>query len=384
MNSTSKIYLDKSALENNFKFLRRIFGKNRIISSVVKGNAYGHGIREYVPLAENCGINHFSVFSSKEAAIVKNCCKSDSTILIMGMISTDELEWAITNDIEFFVFEIERLLNALTVAKKLNRKVKVHIEVETGMNRTGFDLEDWQDVCDILSSNSEFIEFTGLCTHFAGAESIANYARVLKQKKNFQKAIKFFEKNELKAKLHHTACSAASIRYPNTRMDLVRIGILQYGFWPSKETFIEYIKNKKVKTDPLKRVISWKSKIMSVKDIKEGEFVGYGTTYLAHKDITIGIVPVGYAHGFSRSLSNTGRVLIKGKRVAVIGIVNMNLMVIDISDIDDVKIGEKVIMIGSQGDMEVTVASFSELSNQLNYELLTRLPHDIPRCILEK
>lgn len=123
---------------------------------------------------------------------------------------------------------------------------------------------------------------------------------------------------------------------------------------------------------------------MSLKSVKVGQFVGYGTTFLAHKDMTVAIVPVGYAHGFSRSLSNTGRVLIKGTRVAVIGIVNMNLMVIDISDIDDVKIGEKVTMIGKQDEMEVTVASFSELSNQLNYELLTRLPLDIPRCILEE
>lgn len=384
MKSTSNIYLDKKALESNFNFLKNLYGEDKIISSVVKGNAYGHGIKEYVPLAEACGINHFSVFSSSEAELVLKYSKPDTTILIMGMIYPNELEWAIENDIEFFVFEVERLLNSIQAAKKLNKKAKVHIEIETGMNRTGFDKSTWKTVCDILNNNLDHLEFTALCTHFAGAESITNYARVIKQKKRFQKAIKFFEDNNLIPKIKHSACSAASIRHPDTRMDLIRVGILQYGFWPSQETYIEFIKNKKEKTDPLKRVISWCSQVMSLKSVKVGQFIGYGTTFLAHKDMTVAIVPVGYAHGFSRSLSNTGRVLIKGTRVSVIGIVNMNLMVIDVSDLGEVKIGEKVTMIGFQDEMEVSVASFSELSNQLNYELLTRLPQDIPRSILEE
>lgn len=382
MKSTSNIYLSKKALETNLKFLRKLYGKNKIISSVVKGNAYGHGIEQFVPLAQECGINHFSVFSSNEAFRVKKYSELGTTIVIMGMIYEDELEWAIENKIEFFVFEVERLLNAVKFAKKLNKKAIIHIEIETGMNRTGFNKDDWNTVCEIILNNSKYIELKALCTHFAGAESIANYARILKQKKVFQKAVKYFENKNIKPEILHSACSAASIRYPETRMDMIRVGILQYGFWPSKETYIEYIKNKKVKEDPLKRVISWCSEIMSIKDIEEGEFIGYGTTFLAQKDMAIGVVPVGYSHGFTRSLSNTGRVLVNEKRVSVIGIVNMNLMIIDLTDVEEVKIGDTVTMIGIQGDMEVTVASFSELSNQLNYELLTRLPQDIPRSIL--
>lgn len=167
------------------------------------------------------------------------------------------------------------------------------------------------------------------------------------------------------------------------RLDMVRIGILQYGFWPSTETFIEYSQKHKTVDEPLHRVIAWRSKVMSIKDVKTGDYVGYGTSYLAQKDTKIGIVPVGYGHGFSRSLSNQGRALVNGTRVSVVGIVNMNCIAIDLSEVDEVNKGDEVTLIGRDGDLDVSVASFSEASNQLNYELLTRLPINIPHIVEE-
>ncbi|MEO8399502.1 MAG: alanine racemase, partial [Ignavibacteriaceae bacterium] len=202
-------------------------------------------------------------------------------------------------------------------------------------------------------------------------------------KEKYKEAYDFLKSNNIIPRLRHTACSAAAITYPETRMDMVRIGILQYGYWPAKETFIQYISNKKNFKDPLERIITWKSKIMNIKKVKIGEFVGYGTTFLAHKDLKIAVVPIGYAYGFSRSLSNQGRVLINGQRVGVIGLVNMNLMIIDVSDLAQVKKGDEVVMIGSQADLSISVASFSEMSNLLNYELLTRLPESIPRIVVD-
>lgn len=377
----STIQLSKSALANNLKFLRRTVAKNRKLSLVVKGNAYGHGIEQYIPMATDLGVDHFSVFSSDEAGRVKRAAP-EAAVMIMGMLYHHELEWIISSEIEFFVFEFERLKIAAEIAKKLNKKAKIHIEVETGMNRTGFSRNDLPYVADILEKNSDFLEFSGLCTHYAGAESIANYLRVRKQKKNFSEAAKYFEFRKIEPKIKHTACSAASIRYPDTRMDMVRIGILQYGFWPSKEIFIEYLKDRKTKTDPLKRILTWRSQVMSVKDVKEGEYIGYGTSYLAPKDVKIVIAPVGYSHGFTRGLSNSGRALIHGKRVPVIGTVNMNAVTLKITNLEDVKIGDEVVLIGHQNDLEITVNSFSELSEQLNYELLTRLPQDIPRIVI--
>ncbi|MBT5992704.1 MAG: alanine racemase, partial [Bacteroidetes bacterium] len=162
---------------------------------------------------------------------------------------------------------------------------------------------------------------------------------------------------------------------------MVRIGIMQYGFWSSIETLINYLSKQKSKVDPLIRVLRWKTQIMSIKNVKTGEFIGYGTEYLAQQDMIIGTVPVGYSHGYSRSLSYQGRVLVNDNRVDVIGVVNMNLLIIDLSLVPHTKKGDEVVLIGKQGDVEITVASFSEFSNQLNYELLTRLPQSIPRLL---
>ena len=382
MFSTSVIELNKNSLQHNIDFLKKEMGEGIKISSVVKGNAYGHGIKEFVPLAEECGMNHFSVYSADEALEVYNSSAKRSPVMIMGMVENEELEWAIKTGTEFYVFDIARLEKAIEYSAKLKLKAKIHIEIETGMNRTGFSGKNLRKVFKIIKVNNDLLSVEGLCTHFAGAESIANYVRVQKQLKIYNRIYKWFVKNGVTPKYRHTACSAAAMSYPKSRMDLVRIGIMQYGFWSSRETFISYINGLEDKSDPLKRVISWKSRVMSIKSVKTGEFIGYGTSYLAQRDMKIATVPVGYAHGFSRGLSNQGRVLINGHRVSVIGIVNMNLITVDISNIPETKKGDEVVLIGNQGDLSITVASFSELSNLLDYELLTRLNHNIPRKVI--
>jgi alanine racemase len=250
------------------------------------------------------------------------------------------------------------------------------------MNRTGLEAEELKKIRKLILSKPELVELKGLCTHYAGAENIGNYFRIKKQIANFNKVSKWFDKNDLHPAKRHTACSAAIVNYPSTIMDMVRVGIMQYEFWPSKETLIRYLGDQDYRENPLKRLISWKSKVMSVKEVKVGEFIGYGTTYLAEKNMKIATVPVGYSDGYSRSLSNTGRVLINGRRAGVVGIVNMNMIVADVTHCPETKKGDEVVLIGDQGEQSISVASFSELSSQLNYELLTRLPGDIPRRII--
>lgn len=380
---SSHIEISKSAVFQNIRFIRNYLNEGVKLSCVVKGNAYGHGIEEYIPIAEEAGVDHFSVFSADEALRVKDVCGKNSTIMIMGFIDNAELEWAIENEIEFYVFGNDRLEAAISVAKALNKKAKIHVEVETGMNRTGFDNQGLKAAIALIRKHDEFISFEGLCTHYAGAESIANYVRVHSQIIRFNQLRKATEKENIKPKHYHTACSAAAITYPKTQMGMVRIGILQYGFWPTRETFIQYIHKNGEPKEPLQRILSWKSHVMNVKKVKTGEFIGYGTTYLAQTDKIIATIPIGYSHGFSRQLSNLGRVLIHGMRVGVIGIVNMNVMTVDVTTIENVEKGDEVVIIGKQGELEISVASFSELSSQVNYETLTRLPSNIPRRIVE-
>lgn len=380
MKASSVIKLNKAALQSNWEFLRNNF-KNVKISAVVKGNAYGHGISAYVPMAEECGVNHFSVFNASEAYEVFNAASNDTTIMIMGSLDDEDITWAIQNDIEFYVFTNERLHTAVKLSKKIGKKALIHIEVETGMYRTGFSLPELSELIEYISENKDYLIFKGLCTHFAGAESVANYIRIKKQKIVFKKAIKKCKEAGTEPEIIHTCCSAAAVRMPDMHYDMLRIGIMQYGFWSGPEVLIEYLNKNNVIKSPLRRIIRWESTVMSLKEVPTGEFIGYGTSFFSHQPMKLAIVPVGYAHGFSRSLSNTGVVLLKGFRAPVIGTVNMNCIAIDVTNIPDVAQGTTVMLIGSQGEHEVSVASFGEMSNQLNYELLTRLPVTIERKV---
>lgn len=381
--STSYIELSETALSNNIEFIKKLLRENCRLSSVVKGNAYGHGIELFVPLAEKCGVDHFSVFSAGEALKTYESIQMDSDIMIMGMVEGEELGWAIEHGIEFFVFDLSRLERAVKLARRINKRAKVHIEVETGMNRTGFGPEDIPEVMRTLRQNPEHLEFSGLCSHLAGAESIANYYRVQHQRSRFRKLKRLFYKTLFPPRYHHLACSAAMLRYPRTQMDMVRVGIMQYGFFPSPEILIHYANENPDDLNPLRRVLNWKSKVMSIKRVEKGAFISYGTSFQANEDMVIAAVPVGYAQGFSRSMSNKGRVLINGKRANVVGIVNMNMMLVDVTHIQGVHPDIEVVLIGKQGDNEISVASFGEISEQVNYELLTRLPERIPRRIVE-
>ncbi|HDZ41113.1 MAG TPA: alanine racemase [Bacteroidetes bacterium] len=382
MTTTSVIELKRSALANNLDFIRNNIHHRSRISSVVKGNAYGHGIKEFVSMAESEGIDHFSVFSADEAERVFKCKKPETDIMIMGWLEKDQVEWAIENNVEFYVFDLNFVNEIISSSKKVGKAAKVHIELETGMNRTGFKSRSLNQLLGIMKDNRGCFEIKGICTHYAGAESIANYVRIQKQIRTYNRIYRNLVSRGIEAGIRHTACSAAAMNYPGTCMDMVRIGIMQYGLWPSPETFIQYAHKQADKTDPLTRVLRWKSKIMTIKEVKEGEFISYGTNYLAQEDKKTAIIPVGYSSGYSRILSNQGRVLINETFANVIGLVNMNMMIVDVSLIPSVKRGDEVVLIGKQGDLEITVNSFSAMSDTMNYELLVRLPQNIERKIV--
>jgi alanine racemase len=384
MQHTSYIEISKSSYQKNLQFIKNEIGAKTQMSIVVKGNAYGHGIENIVPLAEENGVRHFSTFSSDEAFKVYQASQFGSQVMIMGMLKNEDLEEVIHKGISFYVFEFDRLEAAIEISKKTGIKAKIHVEVETGFHRTGFEWEDKEWLAQLLNENADFLELKGLCTHYAGAESISNYVRVRHQIKQYKKFKKWFDAQKIKFEKYHSACSAATLLYPETKMDMVRVGIASYGFWPTQETYMYRFQSlPENNKNPLKRLISWKSSIMNTKAVKMGEFIGYGSSYMAPRDMTIALVPIGYGHGYSRMLSNQGKVLISGVIVSVVGTVTMNSIAVDITDLEKVQKGDEVVLIGNQGDKEISVASFGESSQQVNYELLTRLPQDIPRKVVE-
>lgn len=380
--STSVIEINKDALLNNIHFLRDYYGKNVRISTVVKGNAYGHGVEQVIPVFEEAGVDHFSVFSSEEAHRVHKVKSKENTLMIMGFVDRGDIEWIIENDIELYIFEPSFLERVVKIARCVKKRAIIHLELETGMHRTGLTKAELIKAIEIINQNHDFVHIKGFSTHLAGAESIANYYRIMYQLRLFQKRIAYLNRQKITSDIVHSASSAASISYPKSRMDLVRAGIITYGFWPTRETFMQYIQGNHDRKDPLKRAIRWKSKIMSIKAVKEGKFIGYGYNFQAPHDMHVGVIPVGYANGYSRMLSNNGHVLVNGHRADVIGSVNMNMILINATDIPDLNIGDEVVLLGQQGDLEISVASFSEMSNSMNYELLSRLPENIERKLV--
>jgi len=380
---TSFLELSAKAYRQNIRYIRSEIGVKPEISAVVKGNAYGHGIRQMVEIAEKAGIRHFSTFSSDEAWEVLAYSSQGSKIMIMGMLHLEELEEIIRKGISFYVFDFTRFEKAIEVSKNIQIPAKVHIEVETGFNRTGFDWKNRGRLSELLLKNMEFISLEGLCTHYAGAESVSNYVRVKTQISKYHEFKEYLNQQGLHFKTYHTACSAATLIFPETIMDMVRIGIAGYGFWPTNETYFAKLNSlAHAGRNTLRRLISWKSSVMSLKNVEKGEFVGYGSSYMALTKMELAIIPVGYGQGYSRLLSNLGQVLIRGQFAKVVGTVTMNSITVDVSRIKGIEPGDEVVMIGKQGSKEITVASFSESTQQVNYELLTRLPKDIPRKII--
>jgi alanine racemase len=383
---TARIELSESALRRNVRFLRRVIGKDVVFSSVVKGNAYGHGIEAFVPLAERCGVRHFSAFSADEASRILSCKSRRTDVMIMGDMPNAAVDWAVAQGVSFYVFEPNRLTRAIKAARRLGRPARVHLELETGLHRTGLEKRTLDKVIRQILEAGGSVSVEGVCTHFAGAESVSNYVRIQKQNDAFRRLAAHVESQGVSPKRRHTACSAAALNYPETRLDMVRFGIAQYGFWPTRETRMQYYMRKGRapggRDDPLKRVMSWKSRVMSLKRVRSGDFVGYGSSYQASRAQRLAAVPIGYFHGFSRSLSNLGFVLIREERAPVVGLVNMNMMMVDVTDIPGTRIGDDVVIIGKQERQEITVASFSDLTNYLNYEVLVRIPNEIPRIVV--
>ncbi|WP_154859245.1 alanine racemase [Cyclobacterium xiamenense] len=380
---SSRIELKQSAYKSNVNFIRKKIGEKPILSSVVKANAYGHGIESFVPMAERCGINHFCVASSFEAEQVLQVCKLESEILIMGIIYEEDLEWAISHEIAFFVYYFDRLPKALEAAKRVGKKAKIHLEVETGANRTGMHTKEFPKALAYLKKNTDWLIFEGLCTHFGGAESASNQFKIDRQHKRYKEFLRQCKEKKFLPQLRHIACSAAALAMKDTVYDLVRIGVAQYGFWPSPDIYFSHLHetNKKADTS-LKRIFSWKTDVMDIREVNEGEFIGYGTAFQATQKMTIAVLPLGYSNGYPRALSNRGQVLIRGKKAPIVGLINMNLFMVDISHITGVNVGEEVVLIGRQNNNVINVSSFTNVTQLLNNEMLSRLPAAIPRTVV--
>jgi len=370
------VEISRSALFYNFQTLQKIVGKKVKVALVVKANAYGHGLAEVVSILKN-KTDIFAVDNIDEAFIIR---KIDKTVkvLILGYTTKENIKLTIENNFSFVVYSLDILRYIISL--KLRKKAKIHIKIETGLNRQGVEGKDLIKILSFVKKNADRIFLEGVYTHFANVEDTLDSSFAQKQLKRFKDALKIVRTWGFNPPLIHTAASAASFLYKESHFSMIRAGVALYGLWPSRETRIALkSKNKNIS---LKPVLTWKSIVAQVKIVRKGESVGYGRTWISEQTSKIAVIPAGYSDGFDRKLSNLGRVIVGGSYAPVIGRVAMNMIMVDITHIKGVNEGDEVVIIGKMGKLEVTADELAEKIGTINYEVISRINPILPRIIV--
>jgi len=379
MKENCHLEISKNNLKNNFLIFRKILennGNNGKIFSVVKSNAYGHGILEITKILENekC-VDGFVVSNFKEAEFLREN-KIKLSILCVGFISRKYFLEAFKKNIDMIFYNFDDLCYFEKLAKKNNFVANVFLKIETGTNRQGIKFENLMEFLEKIKT-SKYLNLKGISTHFAKLENIENETYTNFQLQNFRKAIKIVEKRGFENVIK-TASASAGLFHENLDLlfDIVRIGIIGYGLWPSQE-----IKNKFCKQYKIKPVLSWKTKIVQIKNLSKNDKVSYGCTFVAQAQMKIAILPVGYFEGFFRSLSNKGFVLINDKKAKVLGMVCMNMIMVDITNIE-AKVYDEVIIIGKSDTKKITAEKLGKLAGTINYELVSCISSFVPKIVV--
>lgn len=352
---------------------------NKPLMFVVKANAYGHGIEEVIDITRDLPfIGCYAVDAVEEALIIHRKAPGKK-ILVIGWADSDQLEKIILNDFEMVAPSLGYLEEVETVASRLNRTARVHLKIETGTMRMGMNPEDVLQMNQTSGWNpSPHVRVTGLYSHFANIEDTTDHSYAEKQLEIFHQLLNRVDHQGL---VKHFSCSAATLLFPKTYFDIVRIGISAYGFWPSKPTYVSYIEQGKPRLE-LKPVLSWYSRVAQVKELTQGDSVGYGLTYRAFSDSRMIVVPVGYYDGYDRKLSNVSTILVNGIKAPVRGRICMNMFMAEVTHIPNVKPGDRVTLVGVEGNEKITVDHLADLAGTINYEMVARVNPLIPRFVV--
>ncbi len=364
------IEIDKRAAAQNYKVFRSILKPKTKLMAVVKSNAYGNELIGFSKMQDQFGADAFGVDSIteglalREAGIVK-------PILVLGYTIHENVHIASEKNISITLSNFEAL--SLLVKEKI--PITVHIKIDSGMHRQGFFLKDVKKLADILLKNKH-ITVEGMYTHFANAKNPSFTADTDKQAMEFKQATDIFEKAGFRF-IKHASATSGALLFPEYHFDMVRIGIGLSGLWPAKE--VERALEKKIKLTP---ILSWKTVVAETKTIPKGDRIGYNFTETFSHDTGIAICPIGYWHGFPRSLSSIGHALVAGKRARVLGRVSMDMITVDVSDIKNIKIGDEVVLIGKMNKEEITADEFAAYADTSSYEIVTRINPKIQRVFL--
>jgi len=346
------------AVAQNVKSIKNLIGEKKELMAVLKGNAYGHDVLEISSVVLNNGASRLAVARLEEGIFLR---KADITvpILILGLTLKQQAELLVSYNITPAVCDYEMIEKLSESAIKENKVVKIHLKVDTGMGRIGILPHDILRFIKRVRTLRN-VEIEGIFTHFSVAdEKDKTYTK--KQFQKFMEVLTVLEKEGIRIPVKHVGNSATLLDLPRMWLDLVRPGISIYGLYPSTET------QKTVKLIPAQ---SFKTQIVFLKELPAGECVGYGRTYTTiQRRTVVASLPVGYADGYNRLLSNQGEVLVRGRRFPVIGRICMDQTMIDVTNLPHVEIGDEVVLWGRQGQEEITVEEIADKIGTINYEV---------------
>lgn len=366
--------VDLDAICSNMEKMKANVAEHTKLIGVIKTDGYGHGA---VPIARELEklpfVWGYATATAEEAFILRHD-EMKKPILILGYTFPYSYERLITEEIRMAVFRKDMLLQLSEKARRLWKKAKIHIKVDTGMGRIGVrpDQEGLEFVKEAFQTPG--IEVEGIFTHFARADE-ADKTAANKQLNKFQTFLAMIKDEGLTIPVKHCSNSAGIVELPEANMDVARAGITLYGLWPSNEVRRDIVK--------LRPALSLYSHLVYIKEIEPGDSVSYGGTFTAQKKTRVGTVPVGYGDGYPRGLSGKGYVLVNGKKAAILGRVCMDQFMIDLSEIPEAKEGDKVTLIGKDGAYAITMEELGNLSGRFNYELACDLSKRVPRIYMK-
>jgi alanine racemase len=367
-----------STLRHNAGILRDLVGPRRT-AFVVKGNAYGHGLVSSALAIEPLAMR-ICVYTIEEAIALRSGGVT-APLLILGPIPPAAIDDALAAKAELALWNTKEFLRLLcTAARKRQSRAAVHVKVNTDLNRLGFEPHELLDALEEFLRWPE-IEVAGIFSHLASAEEIDS-PYTMHQLGAFERALMqvtpLLERRSLRP-LRHIAASAAAMLWPQTRLDMARFGIALYGLWPSPQT------REAMGAAPidLRPALSYHSQIVVARSVPAGASIGYGGSFHAPHDMRVGVVPAGYADGIPRVLSNRGAFIVDGALCPIVGRVAMNMTQIDLTAAPRARPGSTVTLIGRGGDAFISADDWASWSDTINYEIVTRLPSELPREYIE-
>ncbi len=370
------IEISRSALHNNINNIYHLIAPSQL-AVVIKANGYGHGLRQVAQIvADNHKVSWFCTASIEEALELR-ALGITKPLLVLAYKHHDYRE-ALTNTIDIAVYDYKTVEEINNVGAQFNKKGQVHIKVDTGMARLGLQPQEAVGFIKKIKKNYPFVTIAGILTHVADKDNL-DQTFTYEQLNKFDTILEELKKENINIPVTH-ALSSGVLELPSAKnYYMARAGTNIYGFWSSD---ISKIRTKKVRTDfALAPILTWKTRIIQCKKIPAGSYVGYACTFKAQRDSTIAVLPVGYVDGYPRSLANKSYTLVNNCYAPVIGLISMNLMMIDVTDVPQVTTGTEVTLLGPQE--KVHASFFAELLNTINIELTTRLNPHIPRIITE-